>query len=194
MIYVPKNLPKKYAAVFIYAVSHAMYDECITTQELIAKMKLGNTQHNRDLVNHCIQYMFDHGLVTGNKLCNNRYKLFRTEVDLKSGKYYSVDYKDIDKIINIKDRCNKLDLIDYYICLVNTISYYTKVGFTSIATLSKRCGISAITICKYNKILENNEIIYTVSSRSYRISNRYGRYEDRYAVINEAKKARLANA
>jgi hypothetical protein len=193
MIYVPKDLPKKYATIFIYAVSHAMYDECVTTQEIITKIKLNNTYHNRDLVNHCIQYMLDNELVTGSKLCTNKYELFRTEVDLKSGKYYSVDYDDIDKIINIKDKCNRLDLIDYYIYLISTVNYRTKVGFTSVNTLSKKCGITAMTICRYNKILENNELIYIVKSKCQGLSNRYGRYEDRYAVLFEAKKAKLAN-
>ena len=170
MIYIPKDLPKKYSSIYIYTVSHIIYNNRITTNELISKMKLNNTQHNRKLINDCIQYILDNGLLTGSKLCNNKYELYNIEIDLKSGKYYSVDYDDINKIINIKDKCNRLDLIDYYIYLVSTINYHTKVGFTSIKTLSKRCGISTVTICKYNKILKDNNIIHMVSSGK---SNRY---------------------
>ena len=178
MIYIPKNLPKKYSAVFIYVVAEAIYNNVVTTKQLIMKMKLNDTQHTRKFINTCIGYMLDNEIVDGKKLSMNKYEIYRKEVNLKSGKYYSVEYSDISKIIDIPDQCNRLDLIDYYLVLSSTINYYSKIGFISIATLSERCGITEATICKYNKILVKNKIIYIRPSRKQGVSNRYCHYKD----------------
>ena len=178
MMYVPKDLPKKYSAVFIYIVAEAMYNNVVTTKQLIIKMKLKDTQHTRKLVNMCIEYMLNNNIVDGKKLCMNKYEIHNKEVNLKSGDYYSVEYSDISKIIDIPGQCNRLDLIDYYLVLNSTINYYSRIGFTSIATLSERCGITEATICKYNKILVKNKIIYIKVSRKQGVSNRYCHYKD----------------
>lgn len=178
MMYVPKNLPKKYSAIFIYVVAEAMYNNVITTKHLIMKMKLNDTQHTRKLVNTCIEYILNNEVLNGKRLCMNKYEIYNKEVDLSSGNYYSVEYSDISKIIDITDQCNRLDLIDYYLVLNSTINYYSGIGFTSIATLSERCGITEATICKYNKLLVKNRIIYMKPSRKQGASNRYCHYKD----------------
>lgn len=173
MIYVPKNLPSKYSAIFIYATG------TVTTKQLIKSMRLNDTQHTRKLVNDCIMYLLDQGILSGKKICQNKYELYRPKMDLKVGAYYSVDYDDINAIMDIKDKCNRLDLIDYYLVLTSTINYHTRVGFTSIATLSGMCGLTPATVNKYNKILIKNKIIYIKPSRRQGVTNRYGRYVDR---------------
>lgn len=194
MIYVPKNLPKKYSAIFIYAVSLSVYNKEVTTKQLIEKMRLNNTQHTRKLINDCIQYMIEGELVVGRRICQNRYELYRKEVDLTDGSYYSVEYDDIDKIINIEGKYNRLDLVDYYIVLSSTINHYTKVGYTSIEVLSERCGVTPATICKYNKVLKDNKIIFIMTSRVKGLSNRYGMYRDRHRIYEEARRAGIVKS
>lgn len=189
MIYVPKNLPKKYTAVFIVAVVQSVYDEVVTTQQILNKMELDNTAYNRKLINQGIEYIIDNELIIGKKVKSNRYCLYRKEISLDSKEYYSIDYKYINSIIKIKDRCNRLDLINYFLIIYNTINHYSHVGFTSIETLSKRADCTVASIVKYNRILQDNHILFIVTSKKQGISNRYGLYKDKENIIKEAKSA-----
>lgn len=188
MIYVPKDLPKKYTAIFIVAMAQAVYDELVTTQQILNKMELNNTAYNRKLINQGIEYMISNELIMGKKVKSNRYCLYRKEIDLKSKEYYSIHYKYINSIIKIKDKCNRLDLINYFLIIKDTINHYSGVGFTSIETLSKRANCTVATIVKYNKVLQDNHILFIATSKRQGISNRYGLYKDKENVIKEARR------
>ena len=187
MIYIPKNLPKKYAAVLVYAITASKHDPIITTQELLLQMNMTNTQSHRKFINDTLQSLIRLDVISGTKLKSNKYELQMNEVDLKTNNYCAVDYYDINKIMNLDAKCNKLDLVDYYITLVSTINYKTHVGFTSIITLSKRCQMVIATISRYNRILKDNKIIFFVTSKKQGISNRYGLFRDKDEVIKAAK-------
>ena len=93
------------------------------------------------------------------------------------------------KLLNLPIKSNRLSIATYYIILRNTINYYTHVGYTSQYKLMQYANISKLTIIKYNKILEDHEIIYMVHSKKKNIHNRYGLYEYKADVIKAAKAA-----
>lgn len=123
----------------------------------------------------------------GTELKRNKYELYGNKCE----DCYAVDYYDIDMIMHVPEKCNRLDLVDYYVTLIDTINYHTHTGFTSIETLSKKCDIAPFTIVKYNKILRDNGIIYMVTSKKQGISNRYGLFKYRFEILKEAEKAGL---
>ena len=143
------------------------------------------------------------------------------EIDVK-GKYSVIDcsklylntennyftiitYEEIVKIFQIKS-VNNFVLLKYFIFLMSTISSSIDVwldafqhknrvvGTMTISTLSKLSGISERSIKDYNKILEDNGLIYIYrpndilihedSGQIKRMVNVYGRPEDK-AYINK---------
>lgn len=142
-----------------------------------------------------------------------------TQVDEK-GKYFVIDcsklylntennhftiitYEEIVKIFNIPS-VNNFVLLKYFIFLMGTISssiyvwldaFENKnrvVGTMTISTLSKLSGISERSIKDYNKILEDNGLIYVYrpndllinenSGKIKRMVNIYGRPEDKVYI------------
>lgn len=142
-----------------------------------------------------------------------------TEID-KKGKYSAIDcsklylnaennyftiitYEEIVKIFQIKS-ANNFVLLKYFIFLMSTISSSIDVwldafqhknrvvGNLTISTLSKLSGISERSIKDYNKILEDNELIYVYrpndilihedSRQIKRMVNIYGRPEDKVYI------------
>ena len=107
---------------------------------------------------------------------------------------------DIKRILNliIKDKTDRVKLLNYFIMLMRTVDNRKKVGYKSIEHISNLADISQTTLTSYNKILEDNEIIYTyhhnkvfaakdgdVNSISS-LPNHYGRYNDKDLIVAEA--------
>lgn len=149
-------------------------------------------------------------------------ELSKTEFELDTHKlffdfnedeeYYTIIRRDeIHKIMNIDNKMDKFKLLRYYTICIRTLcrskSFKGKsgiIGFMPVEYLCNMIGVSFKTnsklIYQYNKVLEENKIMYinhnndkfiqnssTGRIRSY--TNNYGRYEDKdyiceYAIKN----------
>lgn len=187
MIYIPKTLPPKYVAPYVYIVAN-QYNK-LTTQELLSNMKYENNQYNRRWLNQYIEDMINKKVLNGAVVKSNTYKFKKKHVDLKPGEYYLCEFDDIQQILNIEDKCNRLDLVGYYGVLCSTINNKSKVGYCFLSKLCELSGLNKSTVIKYNKILEDNKLIYMIHSTTKGKPNYYGKIDNFDCVVQEAYKA-----
>lgn len=112
--------------------------------------------------------------------------------------YTVITFNEVKKIFQI-DNVNNFSLLRYFIFLIGTISnkitVYLEngeyknhvVGNYTIGYLSRLSGIGKRTIIEYNKMLEDNELIYINRQNDFiidkennikQLSNIYGRFKD----------------
>lgn len=124
-------------------------------------------------------------------------------INTKSENYIILTFSEVRKIFKVENINNFL-LLRYFVFLIGTISskitvylecgeYKNRVvGNFSIDYLSEISGISERTIIEYNKILEDNELIYIYRQKDFviddnnsikQLTNVYGRFSD-MAYIN----------
>ena len=123
-------------------------------------------------------------------------------IDTSKGNFTIVYFDEIRKIFEI-DGINSFVLLKYFINLMSTISSSIEVmlpsgmsknrvvGNYTIEYLSKISKISARAIIDYNKLLENNKLIYIYRHDDFlllngeirQLSNIYGRFTD-YEYVN----------
>ena len=116
----------------------------------------------------------------------------------KENFYISISKDEFFTIINL-DECKKnYDLLKFFMNVVGTFEscknmkdkYKFKIGTMSQTYLSSVCNVSIPTLIKYNKILTENNIMYIVNRKAYKLScntgklysamsNVYSRYKDR---------------
>ena len=125
--------------------------------------------------------------------------------------YYVILRSDeIHSICNLDERVDKFGVLRYFACMIGTIDYNSHiyigsgsgcesvnnfVGYMTQDYLASLCGIPTTTIINYNRILEENELIYIYRHNSYRteegsiksICNHYGRYENAEYIIQFAE-------
>ena len=124
--------------------------------------------------------------------------------------FYTVIYREeVQKIINLDMRIDKLKLLRYFIICLRTISRsqgvykgycYTKqdfVGFMTQEYLGRQSGIDGNTLLNYNKILMDEKLLYVyrhtelkrdmLTGQFKSFSNHYGRYEDKEDIIAFAR-------
>ena len=181
-IYIPNQLPLDYVVPFVYIINK--WSGIITVTTLLKEMGIKNIYNNRKWLNDSIQEMIDQGWINAKKIKNSKYELGEPNV-YEPGSFRSYKFNDIDLLMHIKE-CNPIMLVKYYIVLVGSINYKTHIGFCSLDTLSERAGINLLTAIKYNKILAKNGIIYYERFKNMGVCNRYGLYDDREFVRQEA--------
>ena len=187
-MYIPNNLPLDYVVPYVY-INNKYNKSIITVTELLNDMNLKNTTTNRRWLNNIIQLMIDNKWINALKIKNSKYELYeRYKLSPKSFKSYS--FKDINTLMHI-DGYDTVALVKYYIILVRTINYKTRVGCHSLNSLSEESGYNVLTLIKYNKLLEDNHIIYYVRFKNKMICNRYGLYGDRDLIDIEANKIKM---
>ena len=100
-----------------------------------------------------------------------------------------IEKYEIDDVFNIDCNEDKTKILRYFINIIKSIDYKTKVGFMPIDYLSKKSDISKQTAITYNKLLEDNKIIYIKHGGGKYTedgikteSNLYVRYEDRKLI------------
>ena len=173
MLYIPKKLPLKCIAPFSFILVLMKYrDSVLTTQEILRSMKFKNTEYNRKWLNECIEDISATRSLDIKKISQNTYE-FKI-IKYEPGTFYQCEFKDIERILNFEDGCNKLILAGYYATLISTIDSRTKVGKCYLSVLSKKIGISKKSIFTYNKILEDHEIIFMIHSKIKGKPNYYG--------------------
>lgn len=182
MIYIPYTLPLKCIAPFVYIIKYKG-----TVQQLLQRMGYENTQFNRRWFNNSIKEITDAKALNAALIKTNTYEF--STIQYNPGTYYSCDFKAIDLIMHLDEKCNKIDLAGYYAILMSTVNTKTKAGHNFISTLSGRTGLCKKTILRYNKILEDYKLIYMIHSTVKGQPNYYGAYNDSPNII----KARLTN-
>lgn len=128
----------------------------------------------------------------------------------KSNTYYTtISDTELHSIMNIGGRSDKFKLLRYFLICLKTIcksqdvykdNYNARinfVGFMSQEYLSQHTGIDISQIIEYNRILEENHLLYiyrhkemkrnTITGQFKSFTNHYGRYEDREDIITFAK-------
>ena len=128
----------------------------------------------------------------------------------KSNTYYTtISDTELHSIMNIGGRSDKFKLLRYFLICLKTIcksqdvykdNYNTRinfVGFMSQEYLSQHTGIDISQIIEYNRILEENHLLYiyrhkemkrnTITGQFKSFTNHYGRYEDMEDIITFAK-------
>ena len=71
----------------------------------------------------------------------------------------AIEKYEISNIFNISCNEDKTKIFRYFITIIGSIDYKTKVGSMPIDYLSKKSDISRQTAITYNKLLEKNKII-----------------------------------
>ena len=101
----------------------------------------------------------------------------------------AIEKDEVANILNIECNEDKTKILKYFIIVVKSIDYKTKIGSTSIDCLSNAASISNKTAITYNKLLEDNKIIYIKHGGGKYTedgikteSNLYVRYEDRKLI------------
>lgn len=125
-------------------------------------------------------------------------KLLDLYINTKEERFVIMDMKEIVTILRIKDGKTDTDkLLRYTANVIGSINNIDYIGFTTIEDLAEMSNVSEWIIkTKYNKLLEDNKIIYIYrSDKSIRlgdgsikkINNTYGRYSDKDLVIKKAR-------
>ena len=90
--------------------------------------------------------------------------------------------------LQTEENVDNLKLLRYFIMLMRTVNGKDSVGYKSLDHLAKLANISKKSVITYNKILEDNEIIYiyhhdmiysTGNDAISSLPNHYGRYADK---------------
>ena len=113
---------------------------------------------------------------------------------LNSSDNFVVIYEnELHKIFNVSSKVNCFELFRYFLNIVSTINQDTKCWGTNIDTLAKKSFIHINTALAYNKILEDNKLIYIHRYKNFvynsnyntiqNINNTYGRYTDKKFII-----------
>lgn len=131
-----------------------------------------------------IKNIRDYGYV-----CNTE----KLNVYKKNLHYTSITDKELQKIMLING-CNRYSLLRYFIILIGSFAadkqidskYRFKVGYMPRTYLSTMSGVNISTVDNYNKILEDNHLIYISCRKCYHCANKespwqtnvYSRYQD----------------
>ena len=166
-------------------ILYSLYDDSFTTLSKRAKDNFKKAfEHLGEL--GIINIIKDYGI--GKYAVNMDSLFFNPSAD---NPFTAIEEEDITKILSIDCKVDNLKLLRYFIMLMRTVNGKDGVGFMSLDHLAKLTNISKKTVITYNKILEENEIIYmyhhdmiystgndTISS----LPNHYGRYRDKNKI------------
>lgn len=203
-------------SIAVYCILHTLciptqiYHQCITQQQIEFYLtgQLSGRRRMSDYIRCGLNELIDNGIIIKEKETQKHYILDCSKlwIDTNKIKFTSITFSEVRKIFQIENVNNFL-LLRYFILLMGTISSSITVflhngenknrvvGNISIEYLSNLSGISERTIIEYNKLLENNELLYVYRQKDFilddkkgvkSLSNVYGRvcdveYINRYA-------------
>lgn len=126
-----------------------------------------------------------------------------------SGYFSDITHEEMRQILAIDTTVNKYKLLRYYACMVSTfnrsnsldVKYRGKIGGMSYECFTELLGLSKPTICKYNEILMESNILYVINGEYYnyiengvkqvrQYSNTYSRYKDKDIATEFNKRMR----
>lgn len=203
-------------SIAVYCILHTLciptqtYHQCITQQQIEFYLtgQLSGRRRMSDYIRCGLNELIDNGIIIKEDETQKHYILDCSKlwIDTNKIKFTSITFAEVRKIFQIENVNNFL-LLRYFILLMGTISSSITVflhngenknrvvGNISIEYLSNLSGISERTIIEYNKLLENNELLYVYRQKDFilddkkgvkSLSNIYGRvcdieYINRYA-------------
>lgn len=198
----------------VYCVLQALvtpshiYKQCVTlTQiEFYLTGQVSNRRRISDYIRCGINELIENKIILKQSECQKHYILDCKNMwlDTKSGNFTTITFSEVQKIFQLTNINNFL-LLHYFILLMSTITssitvylpngdYKNRVvGNFTIDYLSKLAGISERSIIEYNKILEENNLLYVNRNGDFvldeqnnikKMSNVYGRPCD-FEYINE---------
>ena len=141
------------------------------------------------------------------ELSKDSYILNLKGINIPNGDFYTIIESDeILKILTISKGKDSFKLLSYFVRLIKSIDGCKKnskelpyVGYMSVDHLANISGISKTTLTSYNKILEDNNLIYTYHhdktisvvengvTTFAKMPNHYGRYRDKDDIKSYAK-------
>lgn len=159
--------------------------------ELIAKEYIQVVTNNGER-----DYVLDTGnLIIDNHSDGNKDKTF----------FVVIESEEIHKIMNLDSRLDKFSVLRYFMSMISTINhnatyfdvmgnaYDNFVGFMTNDYIGSLCGVTSYTTYdKYNRLLEDNELIYIFrhdvmlrddKGQLKNLPNHYGRYKDKELII-----------
>ena len=175
---------------------------CVTLQQIIFSV-IGIVPERRSRIYENIvqglKELEDVNLIKIDDVTQKHYILDTSSmsIDTSKGNFTIVYFDEIKRIFEI-DGVNNFILLEYFVSLVGTISSSIEVvlpsgisksrvvGNYTIQYLSKISKISVRSVIDYNKILENNKLIYIYRHDDFllfngelrQLSNVYGRFSD----------------
>lgn len=175
---------------------------CVTLQQIIFSI-IGIVPERRSRIYENIvqglKELEDANLVKIDDVTQKHYILDTSSmtIDTSKGNFTIVYFDEIKRIFEI-DGVNNFILLEYFVSLVGTISSSIEVvlpsgisksrvvGNYTIQYLAKISKISVRSVIDYNKILENNKLIYIYRHDDFllfngelrQLSNVYGRFSD----------------
>lgn len=85
--------------------------------------------------------------------CNRMY------LNTKEEKFIRLFITDIRSIMQMNNIQHD-KILSYFICLVSSVNSRTHIGFTGFDTLAEQANIARQTTYRFNKLLEENNIVY----------------------------------
>lgn len=198
----------------VYCVLQALttpthiYKQCVTlTQiEFYLTGQISNRRRISDYIKCGINELTENKIILKESECQKHYILDCKNMwlDTKNGNFTMITFSEVQKIFQLSNINNFL-LLHYFILLMSTItssitvylpngdSKNRVVGNFTIDYLSNLTGISERSIIEYNKILEENNLLYVNRDDDFlldeqnnikKMSNAYGRPCD-FEFINE---------
>lgn len=184
---------------------------CINKRSLEYKLtnSIRNTKRFTDNLNAGVQELISAGYVDLADKNGNAYVIDCSKLLIKENQpFIIVTYEEILKIFKIK-KSNKFNLLRYFIALIGSIKYSYGffdcsgnsknglIGNMSIDYIANLAGVSPIIAIEYNRLLEEEGLIY-ISRQGYsynqklgspyRSRNIYGRAEDKEHIEEYAQK------
>ena len=146
-----------------------------------------------------IEYLADNGAITIVRNSKDHYCLVNNfKVDPKTERFTIIMHSELQQLYKCTNgRTSKI--INYFVKLIQTINSRSKVGWTAIETFAYDLKVSKTSICEWNTILEQHELIYicrhdvckVVGNHSQNLTNVYGRPCDK-ALIDAYAQSKLA--
>ena len=176
-----------------------LYKQCITLAQIEFYLtgQVSNRRRISDYIRCGINELIENKIILKESECQKNYILDckKMWVNTKSGNFTTITFSEVQKIFQLTNINNFL-LLHYFILLMSTITssitvylpngdYKNRVvGNFTIDYLSKLAGISERSIIEYNKILEENNLLYVNRNGDFvldeqnnikKMSNVYGR-------------------
>lgn len=177
--------------------------QCVTCHQLIYYLTGEMSQQRNRLYDYIkcgIRELADEEIINKISEFSKHYVLDCTNLWINSekGNFTKITFNELKQIFSINN-INQFSIFRYFILLMGTlngnITVYLEngeykscvVGNVTIDYLSKLSGISERSVIEYNKILEENKLIYIYRQNDFilgednsikQLTNVYGRYKD----------------
>lgn len=175
-----------YVFVQIHTYSNN-YDSCLFRVGDIVDQSFGETKSHSIYNNMSknIKSLIDKGLVDA--VCQkSSIRIFMSSYNMDKEGFVKADANDLRDIVDNVPK-NKADVLRFYFLVLSSITN-NKTGCRERIWFADIMGVSRDTISRYSETLEKMKKIYVYRAANFYISNTYGLYKDKDAVITVGEK------